>query len=725
MINFMLSVFLIGSPRVTVKTVPQNAIKIDGVVDEVWATADSVDSMTQYRPYYNRKATWKTVFKFLQDKSNLYVLVVAYTDGEHPAASLSGRTDDISVFIDPIGDRTTCYEFEVSADGRYNDSFFFNDGTDEDHGWDGFWFYEVKVYEHKYVIEIKIPFRTIRFRRGLNSWGLQLERNIPQLHETDFWILPSQEHGFRVSIFGSLDGVNPEVEGHGMEFYPVGFLRNDYYDGKYHLNPGGGLDFSYALSSNTQLNLTINPDFAQIESDPYAMNLSKYEMWLPEMRPFFVEARDVFRLSALRNSEFIRSPVIPFYSRRIGRKLPDGTEVPITLGSKITSRGENMDYGFMLVKTERKRYTYGEEEYVEPGYLWNIARFNFRLGQSGFGFYYGNRISDSAGVESANLIAVDGSIRNESNELVYQLFRSNVGGRVGKAWFIAADHAKNDWIFSTNIYAIGENFDPTPIGRFSSALPGDTSIGFSQGHTIRFSEGQIHHIWLGVGEQISKEAGEPWCKGVGLYGGISFRNGYGGHLHIRLAEGYEYGQKKPTISYGMEFNRWGSNFRFGVGVNMWKGWNYNRWYSAGNSYIPMYGWMMSPDAWLSFPITDRMSFRFSSNSWVEFDTTNSFMAITTRLSPSVNYAFGPHLNLNISTEVAVRRDKTSDDRDIQSGAIVDSRLGINLTYNFRPKSRLYVVLNLHGVRPDDADSPFAIVQDFGVAAVKVRWAIPF
>ncbi len=336
-----LLITLVTPPQVNLKMVESGKIKLDGLIDPIWATADSVDSLTQYRPYYNRKASWRTVFKFLQDEANLYVLVVAYTDGRKPASSLSGRTDEISVFIDPIGDGNTCYEFNISAEGRYNDSFFYNNGTDEDYSWDGFWLYKVNVLEDKYIVEMKIPFRTLRFRSGLKEWGLQLERVIPQLHEIDYWVLPSQEHGFQVSIFGKLKNVKPGVEGHGMEFYPVGFLRYDYYDEAFHFSPGVGLDVSYALSSNVKLNLTVHPDFAQIESDPYALNLSKYELWLPERRPFFVEARDIFSLSKLQYVGFISSPVQPFYSRRIGKNCRMAQKCPSCWAPKSRQEAKN------------------------------------------------------------------------------------------------------------------------------------------------------------------------------------------------------------------------------------------------------------------------------------------------------------------------------------------------------------------------------------------------
>ncbi len=724
--NVLLLAALFATPIVNLKSVQPGRIKLDGIIEPEWSEADSVDSLTQYRPYYNRKASWRTVFKFLQDNENLYILVVAYTDGQHPASKLSGRTDEISVFLDPIGDRNTCYEFNVSADGRYDDSFFYNDGSDEDHSWDGFWFYKVKVLDDRYIVEMKIPFRTVRFRPGLESWGLQLQRVIPQLHEVDYWVLPSQEKGFQVSIFGKLEGVKPGARGLGMELYPVVFFRYDYYDNEFHPNPGVGLDFSYSLSSNTRINLTVHPDFAQIESDPYALNLSKYERWLPERRPFFIEAQDIFALSKLQYMEFVASPVQPFYSRRIGKKLPDGTEIPIIFGSKITARTRRVDYGVMLVQTGGASYEYMDEGYWEPGYLWNVTRFNFKFGRSNVGFFYGNKTADSTGWPSANIVALDGGLRNDVAEVVYQVFRSNVDGEIGDAWFVGIAYEKNDWSFSARVHAIGEDFDPTPIGRFRSALPGDTAIGFSPGHVIRFDSGDLSRLWFGIGESISREGSEPWCKGIGMYGGGAFRSGYDFHAHMRFSEDYEFGEKRPTVSLSIGFDRWGSDFRYGLNLNFWRGWNYSRWYMREDSqYVALYAWMGSGNVWLSFPLTDRISAGISTNSWLEYDSTNSLIAVTTSLRPSISYSISPHMDVSVSSYLTYRKDVTDDDRYIQKGALINGQLGVRFTYDFRPKSKLYVVLNLHTKRPDDAGSQTDLVKDFGVAAVKVRWAIPF
>ncbi len=380
----------------------------------------------------------------------------------------------------------------------------------------------------------------------------------------------------------------------------------------------------------------------------------------------------------------------------------------------------------MLVETGSKTCSYSGQEYDEPAYLWNVTRFNFKFNRSNIGFFYGSRIPEASDEAPAVITALDGGLRSKSNEFVYQIFRSNVAGQTAHAWFLAFGHEKNDWSFSARVYAIGEKFDPTPIGRFRAALPGDTSIGLSQGRIIRFEKGKIARIWFGVGEHISREAGEPWCKGVSFYSGMMSRSGAGMNFYLNLSEAYEFNEKKPSYSFGLNFHRWGGDVSFGVNASWIKGWNYSRWYMAPDSqYVALYGWMGMVNTWLSFPINDRTRFAISEDSWLEYDSTNTLFSITASLRPSLTYSFTPQADVSISTYFTLRRDKGDSDPDIRHTALINGQIALKFTYLFRPKSRFYLVLNLHGVRPEDASGPYVIVRDFGVAALKIRWAIPF
>jgi hypothetical protein len=232
--------------------------------------------------------------------------------------------DVVSLMLDTFGDKRTAYKFAVSASGIRSDCRMLDDGRNRDYGWDGVWFASTRVYDWGYVVEMEIPFRSIQYDETLSSWGVDFDRWIPVSNEDLYWTSYEENEGLRISKFGTLElnGNRPTVKGLNLEIYPVGIAKASLVrDGVYEVAPDAGIDLFYNPSQKFTFQLTANPDFAQIEADPFDFNISRYESYFEERRPFFTQGNEIFMPSGReRNSGFYR-PLELFYSRRIGKKL--------------------------------------------------------------------------------------------------------------------------------------------------------------------------------------------------------------------------------------------------------------------------------------------------------------------------------------------------------------------------------------------------------------------
>ncbi|MCK4322541.1 carbohydrate binding family 9 domain-containing protein, partial [candidate division WOR-3 bacterium] len=292
--------FLIGvnNDKVVDVRFTEVAPVIDGVIEEVWEVADSAYNFVQFAPYEKEQPTERTAVYILQDKENLYFAFRCYAKEHKPIACFTSDEDDIRINIDPFNSKTTAYYFLLYASGIIDDGLFLDDGKRRDDSWDGVWYRAVKLYDDRFEVEVKIPFKSIRYKKGLTEWGINFGRYIAARKETDYWVEYTQLEGDMVSKYGTLRGVDPRSTGHYFELYPEGFLRYDKSgeeEGVYKLR--GSLNFKWDVTPEMTLNATAYPDFAQIESDPFELNLERYPIYLDERRPFFLEGNEIFRMS--------------------------------------------------------------------------------------------------------------------------------------------------------------------------------------------------------------------------------------------------------------------------------------------------------------------------------------------------------------------------------------------------------------------------------------------
>jgi hypothetical protein len=396
------------------------AIVIDGRLDEeIWTRAPAATGFTQRDPDEGQPATEPTELRVAYDDYALYVGARLH-DGEPGRISrqLSRRdrhveADRFAVFLDAHHDHVTGAVFEVSAAGVQSDKIIFNDSW-EDESWDAVWESAVTLDEGGWSVEMRIPFSQLRFpRAGRHTFGIHAERFIQRKNERAWLVhVPKTERGV-ASRAGHLEGIEGIRSGRSLEVLPYAVSRAEFVertsDDPFHDGAqafaGAGLDVKYGLSSNITLDGTINPDFGQVEVDPAVVNLTAFETFFEEKRPFFIEGSSIFsnfgRGGANSFWGFNRSEPLIFYSRRIGRppqgeaegEYVDAPAASTILGAaKLTGktrRGWSLGLLEAVTGREYARTAAGQvrgDTEVEPLTNYLVGRAHREVGRGAIGF---------------------------------------------------------------------------------------------------------------------------------------------------------------------------------------------------------------------------------------------------------------------------------------------------------------------------------------------------
>ena len=303
---------------------------IDGVLDDAaWRAAPVFSGLTQWKPNEGQPSQERTTVRLVYDEEALYVAVMAYD--RQPTLMVArptrrdvlGEAERIEVILDTRHDHQTARWFRVNASGSQLDGHISQDGRDFGLEWNGVWEAEPVLSDSGWSVEFKIPYRVLRFSPAEEStWGINLNRYISRTRERSFWaMVPTAERrrGF-VSRFAHLHGIEGIRPARSAEVQPYFMGRSTWPedDGARDLFGNAGADVRYGVTSSVTFNATVNPDFGQVEADPEVLNLTAFETFQQERRPFFVEGGDLFE-----------TPIQLFYSRRIGRNpghfaIPDG-----------------------------------------------------------------------------------------------------------------------------------------------------------------------------------------------------------------------------------------------------------------------------------------------------------------------------------------------------------------------------------------------------------------
>ena len=329
----------------------KEVITIDGLLDEpVWQTADKATNFQRVLPTDTGFAIAQTEVKVTYNESTLYVGIICYdpSPGKRPVESLRRdfnflKNDNFIVFIDTYNDQTNGFAFGVSAAGAQWDGVQANGGT-VNLDWDIKWRSAVKNYKDRWVAEFAIPFRSIRYNGGDKEWGINFSRLDLKTNEKSSWApMPRQFATATLAFTGSLIWDKP-IASSGPRFSLIPYVLAQTTQNKQALEgfkpkANAGLDAKVILSTSMNLDLTVNPDYSQVEVDRQVTNLDRFELFFPEKRQFYLENSDLF---AKLGNDNLR----PFFSRRIG------LESSVIGGARLSGKiGNNWRIGLMDIQT--------------------------------------------------------------------------------------------------------------------------------------------------------------------------------------------------------------------------------------------------------------------------------------------------------------------------------------------------------------------------------------
>jgi hypothetical protein len=445
---------------------------VDGDVTEAeWAGAAVLDGrFIQIQPEYGQPSPFRTVVRIGQTATALYVAFEAYDpDPDRLAAAVTRRDgnldddDSVTVLLDTFSDGRTAYAFATNALATQWDARIADNGRTRDREWDEAWVCAARRHDDRWTVEFEIPLRILRFKPGDDrTWGLGLLRTVPRRLESASWSGPTEDP-FRVASFGTLTGLAlPSREEKTWQAIPYALAAAA--EGSEPDFQVGG-DLRWRPAPAVAVDLTVNPDFALIEADVEVINLSRFELFIPEKRPFFLDGSEMFR-QRLRQ----------FYSRRIG---------DITWGAKAIGRVGKTD--FSAIATSENQTLDDSDETVRADY--GIGRLQQTLpGGSTVGFLAANR--RRAG-EDAGSVGVDATLFfTETLGFTGQVLRVHgptSGG--GLAWFVrpAYDSA------NTHFHVRYQSLDPGIREDFNA-------VGFLRDDDRREVDTNLrHNFWIESG----------------------------------------------------------------------------------------------------------------------------------------------------------------------------------------------------------------------------------
>lgn len=324
-------------------------IVVDGKLNEAaWANISEIAPFNQNFPYDTGMAIHQTRVKVTQDKNFLYIAAVCYQK-KYVVRSLrrdfeNSSTDIFTVLIDPFRDKLNGFYFAVSPYGVQKEQLIYN-SNETNINWDNKWYSNVTRYDDRFEVEMAIPFKTLRYKttEGINTWNINFIRNNLYDNEKSCWAkIPRNFRLLDISFNGSMEWKQPPPKpGTNISLIPfiAGENKRDFVKGMpANAKLSAGFDAKVAITPSLNLDITQNPDFSQVEVDKQITDLSRFELFFPEKRQFFLENSDLFSGFGLQSSN-------PFFSRRIGiynnPQKKSNVQIPILAGARISGRLTN------------------------------------------------------------------------------------------------------------------------------------------------------------------------------------------------------------------------------------------------------------------------------------------------------------------------------------------------------------------------------------------------
>ncbi len=419
-------------------------IKIDGELTEaIWKTADTTSSFWRKFPTDGGRPQRKTEARITHDDKFIYFAITAYDSGKAFINSLKrdighDGNDGIGIILDPTNQRTNGFFFVVNAfNAQSEDQLpFADDNNGPSWSWDNKWFSATKQYSDKWTAEIAIPFKSIRYSSEKLLWGMNIVRIDTKANEYSTWTaMPQNFQSMDLGYTGALVWKTPPpTAGSNMVLIPyvTGNITSDQQNGVATATTGNaGFDAKMGLTSSLNLDLTVNPDFSQVEVDRQVTNLSRFNIFFPERRTFFLENADLF-------SQYGIPPIRPFYSRTIGLDK-DGNKIPILFGARVSGNvAKGTRIGLMNIQTGRQG-SYSPENYTALSISQRVLK---RSTIKGYFLNRENNITEAEKLKNP----LDAFGRNAGVEFGYNNLKGTWGG------WAAYNHSFKQNITTDNAY---------------------------------------------------------------------------------------------------------------------------------------------------------------------------------------------------------------------------------------------------------------------------------
>jgi hypothetical protein len=540
------------------------AIQLDGHLDEeMYTTVPSISGFIQQEPSEGAPATEQTeVWVFFDDE---HIYVVGRCWDSQPERMIANemrrdgqrvpRNENFAFSFDSFHDRRNGYNFEVTPVGGRLDTEIIADGAVSNRDWNPVWEVAAARFDKGWALEARIPFKSLRYHPGQDqTWGFQVRRMVRWKNEISYinWIPASVgERGHqRVSLSPTLVGIAVPPPGLNLELKPYAIstlatdttvtprISND-------LSRNWGGDIKYGISKSFTADFTYNTDFAQVEADQQQVNLTRFSLFFPEKRDFFLENAGVFTFGGANGSD--NTPAL-FYSRRIG--LAGSQAVPIVAGGRLTGRVGKLSVGVLNIQSDR----------FEPSALAPIPTTNFSvmrvrrdvLRRSSVGAIFTRRSVDQNGGGANGVFGVDGTFAL-SNTLVVNTFlaRSSSQGRRGDdtSYHAQVDYAGDRYGLLVDQLGIGVNFNP--------------ELGFVRHPNMRRSFGSARfsprprqknrivrkYYYMGSIEYIENDAGRVDTRAATGEFAIDFQNS--DKFNVRYTDTHEFLPVRLLLATGV------------------------------------------------------------------------------------------------------------------------------------------------------------------------------
>jgi hypothetical protein len=450
--------------------------RIDGVLDETaWQTAEAIDTFTQQEPQEGQPATDRTEVRVLYDQGHLYIGVHAHASEPVVATEMRRDSDrlfdedNFQVILDTFHDSRNGYMFLTSPLGAKLEQQIFDEGEGGGRGttanvnrnWDGVWHAAARVVDDGWTAEIAIPVNTVRFGPGgEQTWGVNFQRNIRRKNETVFWApIPKAYTLTRVSLAGELTGLSGISQGLDLKLKPfllggvddLQTARTSRITSAIH---EVGLDARYGVTAGLNAELTLNTDFAQVEVDEQQVNLTRFGLFFPEKRDFFLENSNFFTMGT--GSAFTSTQVQTdlFFSRRIG--LSDsGQPVPILAGARLAGKSGANSIGILDIQTD--------SAFGKPGDNFFVSRYSRDiLKRSRVGALFINKESVDGSAHFSRTMGVDANLAiGPSLQVNSFLAKTATPGLDGKdiAFYGRIAYRDPHWNLWLNYLDVEDNFN--------------------------------------------------------------------------------------------------------------------------------------------------------------------------------------------------------------------------------------------------------------------------